>query len=360
MIMKIRSLKYHFKEGAKSVMKNGLMSFASIASVTTCAFMLILSLCVAINLDGALEKIEETIGVSVYIGEDISEEEIKELFDELQKVPNVRSIDYVSKQDALEWAKEEWGDEHDVLSGLEDDNPFPRSFELAINGVKYQRQVISDIERIQKNFEKKILEHRIKEEEHIKILLENYSEDDKIISEQDKDESTKQKSSEEILIGYEGYEYIGIDKIRHAKTESDILLAINNTVRVSSVIIIMILALISVAIIVNTIKLTVYVRKNEINIMKYVGATDWFIRWPFVIEGIIIGIIGSIIAIIICIFGYSESISIIYEKVPIIKNYIEFKNTFDIFLAIAPVTIILGALLGVIGSVNSIKRHLNV
>ena len=94
--------------------------------------------------------------------------------------------------------------------------------------------------------------------------------------------------------------------------------------------------------------------------MKYVGATDWFIRWPFVIEGIIIGIIGSIIAIIICIFGYSESISIIYEKVPIIKNYIEFKNTFDIFLAIAPVTIILGALLGVIGSVNSIKRHLNV
>ena len=127
-----------------------------------------------------------------------------------------------------------------------------------------------------------------------------------------------------------------------------------------SIIIIFILAIISVAIIVNTIKLTVYVRKTEINIMKYVGATDWFIRWPFVIEGVLIGIIGSVIPIIICMFGYEKVVEIIYEKMSFIKNYVEFKDTLSMFLAIAPVTITLGTLLGVIGSVNSIKKHLNV
>nr|WP_317356593.1 permease-like cell division protein FtsX [uncultured Tyzzerella sp.] len=379
--MKIRSLKYHVKQGAKSVTKNGLMSVASIASVAACAFMLIISLCIAINLDRALEKVEESIGVSLYLGDEVTDEEIKGLLDRLQKIPNVTEVLYMSKQDALEWAKTEWEDDQDILAGLEDDNPFPRSFELSINGAKYQKQVIKDVTNLQKEFEIQLVKDRNKEEQQIQDIIENPLKEETTANKEQTTQATtqakepttnvtssnqnttKENETEEtskINIGDKDYEYIGIEKIRHSQKESDILLAINNTVRIASIIIIFILAIISVAIIVNTIKLTVYVRKTEINIMKYVGATDWFIRWPFVIEGIIIGIIGSIIPIIICTFGYGQVVDLMYEKMPFIKNYVEFKDTLSMFLAIAPVTIILGASLGVIGSVNSIKKHLNV
>ncbi len=375
--MKIRSAKYHLKQGAKSITKNGLMSVASIASVAACGFILIISLCIAINLDRALEKVEESIGVSLYLGDNVTDEEITWLFEKLENIPNVTAVDYMSKQDALNWAKTEWQDEQDILAGLEDDNPFPRSFELSINGAKNQKQVIKDVTNLQQEFEVQLVESRKQEQEEIKDIIENplsqvttvnqleQSTQVTTVSQSEQstqDSNTNIKESEEtsINIGDKDYEYIGIEKIRHSQKESNILLAVNNTVRISSIIIILILAIISVTIIVNTIKLTVYVRKTEINIMKYVGATDWFIRWPFVIEGIIIGIIGSIIPIIICIFGYREVISLIYEKMSFIRNYVEFKDTLSMFLAIAPVTIILGILLGVIGSVNSIKKHLNV
>ena len=387
--MKIRSAKYHLKQGAKSITKNGLMSVASIASVAACGFILIISLCIAINLDRALEKVEESIGVSLYLGDNVTDEEITWLFEKLENIPNVTAVDYMSKQDALNWAKTEWQDEQDILAGLEDDNPFPRSFELSINGAKNQKQVIKDVTNLQQEFEVQLVESRKQEQEEIKDIIENplsqvttvnqseqstqvttvsQSEQSTQVttvsqSEQStQDNNTNIKESEEtsINIGDKDYEYIGIEKVRHSQKASHILLAVNNTVRIASIIIILILAIISVTIIVNTIKLTVYVRKTEINIMKYVGATDWFIRWPFVIEGIIIGIIGSIIPIIICIFGYREVISLIYEKMSFIRNYVEFKDTLSMFLAIAPVTIILGILLGVIGSVNSIKKHLNV
>lgn len=376
--MKIRSAKYHIKQGAKSITKNGLMSVASIASVAVCAFMLIISLCIAINIDIALEKVEESIGISLYLGDEVNEDEIQELLIKLKSIPNVIDVAYMSKQDALDWAKKEWGDDKDILSGLEEDNPFPRSFELSIDGAKNQKQVIKDVTNLQKEFEEKLVKDRSKEEQAIQNIIENPIKESTTLkqteqstqattqSKETKTQATSNSQSdtkaEEIKIGIgdKGYEYIGIEKIRHSQKESEILLAISNTVRVASIIIIIILSAISVAIIVNTIKLTVYVRKTEINIMKYVGATDWFIRWPFVIEGIIIGIIGSIIPIILCIFGYREVVDLAYERMPFVKNYIEFKDTFSMFLSIAPVTIILGTLLGVIGSVNAIKKHLNV
>lgn len=382
MTVKIRSVKYHLKQGAKSVLKNGLMSFASIASVSACAFILIISLCLAINLDSALEKIEESMGISLYLGEEVSDDESKELLKMLEKVPNVSNIDYMSKEDALDWAKEEWGDEQVILSGLEDDNPFPRSFELTISGAKYQKQVIADIEKIQNDFEKNLVEKRQKDKEELKEVLESPVVAN-IIEEQSKNQTsakTTENSSaqttstettstfesqslietEDTSIGSKGYEYIGIEKIKHSQKQSDILLATNNVIRIISIIMILILGIISITIIINTIKLTVFVRKNEINIMKYVGATDWFIRWPFVVEGIIIGLIGSLIPLLICMSFYNKVNELIYTNVPIVESYIQFRSAFEMFLIIAPSTLLLGSLLGIIGSVSSIKKHLNV
>lgn len=347
--MKIRSIKYHLKQGIKGVFKNGLMSFASIASVVICSFMFIISLCLAINLDSALEKLEETVGISVFLAEEVSDEESKELLNLLEKIPNISSIQYTSKSDALNWAKEEWGDEQAILEGLEDDNPFPRSFELTLDGAKYQKQVIKDIEKVRLEFEQKLVAKRQEEKLKLNELNKNGS-----------SESSSETTTQEINIGDKGYQYLGIEKIKHSQKQADILLTANNTVRIISIIIIVFLAMVSVGIIVNTIKLTVYIRKNEINIMKYVGATDWFIRWPFIIEGIFIGLIGSIIPVIISCLLYSKFSNFIYENISFIKNYVEFKDTFSMFLIVAPFTILLGILLGAIGSANSIKKHLNV
>lgn len=349
--MKIRSYKYHIKQGAKNITKNGLMSVASIVSVSICSFMLIISLCLAINLNIILEKIEESIGISIYIGEDVTDEEIQGIYDEIKEVPNVTSVEYMSKQDALNWAKDEWGNESGILSGFENDNPFPRSYEISINGAKYQKGVIEAVTKIQNDFEYYIVKENKEEKEKVKKVL-----DDEEIN-KDLNEETKQNDKK---IGDKDYSYTGIRKIRHSQKESDILLAINNTIRVGSMALIIILGIVAVTIIVNTIKLTVYVRKDEINIMKYVGATDWFIRWPFVIEGLIIGLIGSVIPVIICIIGYIKIVDVIYENIPIITSYGELKDTFALFLAVAPVTIILGMILGVVGSVHSVKKHLNV
>lgn len=373
--MKIRSAKYHLKQGAKNVLKNGLMSFASIASVAICAFMLIVSLCLAINLDSALEKMEESMSISVFLGEEVSDEETKELLTMLESIPNVSNIDYMSKEDAFKWAEENLVEEKAILEGLQDDNPFPRSFKLTVDGVKYQKQVIAELQKIQYDFEKSLIDKRKKEEEELKEILESPVVSE-IVEEQSKETQSEETSLEidinvddedmeieilhDLVVAGKDYQYIGIEKIRHSQRASDILLTTNNAIRIISIIVILILAIISVGIIINTIKLTVYVRKNEINIMKYVGATDWFIRWPFVVEGVIIGLIGSLISIIICMAFYNKANELIYTNIPIIESYIEFKSTLEIFLIIGPSTLLLGALIGTIGSVTSIKKYLNV
>ena len=110
----------------------------------------------------------------------------------------------------------------------------------------------------------------------------------------------------------------------------------------------------------NTIRLTVVIRKNEINIMKYVGATDWFIRWPFIIEGMLIGFIGSAIPTVLCFFGYTECLHLLAEKAPVISNIASFMNPLEIFAIIAPITLGFGIVLGVIGSISSMRKYLRV
>lgn len=339
--MKPRTLKYHIKKGSKNIIKNGLMSVASIASVFLCSFILILSLTIAINLSSILEHLENTMGISLYLGEDISDDEVSSLLTKLQNVKHVSNIEYVSKADALKWAKDELGNS-DILDSFEDDNPFPRSFEIYIDTTKNQASVLKELENIQQNFEKIVIKNR-----------ENIEKDtpNKNISE------NKPKDTPMLKIGDKNYEYKGIYKIKHTQKEANLLLTINNTIRVSSIVIIIILAIISIAIIVNTIKLTVYIRKAEINIMKYIGATDWFIRLPFIIEGLIIGLAGSAISIIVSIFGYNQVVSILTYK---LNNMIDLADTSSLFLLISPIALVLGALLGVIGSLHSIKKYLNV
>ncbi len=371
--MKIRSFNYHIKEGCKSIFKNGLMSVASIASVSACAFMLIVSLVVAINIDIALETLEENIGISLYLGETVTDEEALQIFEELKNISHIRTVEYMTKQDALDWAISEWGNDSGILEGLEKDNPFPRSFEISIENAQNQSIVIDLVTNLQLSFEKEMVAKRQASMEQMESVIQSPLTQDTIVddiisndntSNSEEDSTTEiepiEDIAEDIAIGSKNYEFLGIENIRHSQTETELLLAINSTIRLSTLVLLVVFSFISVGIIINTIKLTVYIRKSEINIMKYIGATDWCIRWPFVVEGIIIGLAGSCISTIICSIGYTEVVHYMVEKIPTITNYIQFKDTLSLFLFIGPFAIILGIILGVVGSVNSIRKYLDV
>lgn len=299
--MRPSSIKYYFKEGFTSLLRNRLMTVASIATVAACIFIMSFSYCVVSNLQYVLRQMEDSIGIAVFLNEELTSDDVERISNEIKAIPHVKQVTYTSPDDALTELQDEWSMDG-ILDGFSgENNPLSSSFEISLEGVEYQTDVTKALTAID-----------------------------------------------------------GIDNVRDAHTETEILLKVNNVMQITGILVIVILAVISVVIIMNTIKISVYTRRNEINIMKYVGATDWFIRWPFIIEGMLIGIIGSVIPMLISWPAYSKIVDILYTSLPVIKNMVSFRYSIDIFSVLIPVSIVSGILLGVIGSVTSIRKHLRV
>ncbi len=298
--MKIRSFKYYFKEAILSLIRNRLMSLASFITVSACVFILTVSYCLASNIDYFLSQIERTIGVTVIIDKTMPTDKVNVLYNLITNMEHVKSVKYVSADEALKQFGQELGDSASILKGFENDNPLPRSFIIDIDNSAYQGVIINEIEK-----------------------------------------------------------HEGVESVRHAKKEAELLSTINNSIRIISLVNFLVLGLISVIIITNTIKLTVNSRRAEISIMKYVGATNWFIRWPFVIEGILIGAFGAVIPVIFCWLGYSSFIVFLNDRIPFVQ-IANFRSDYEIFTFLAPLTLLLGVLIGVIGSAVSIRKHLKV
>lgn len=299
--MKFRSIKYFFSEAFSGVIRNRLMSIASIGTVAACIFMIVISYCALTNVDYMLTQIEESIGIAVFLEEDVNSDKVLEINDQLVNMDHVESVSYISPEDALQEMKESW-DAEEILAGFdESNNPLTSSFEVSLDDIQYQNDVVSKIEQIE-----------------------------------------------------------GVRKIRSSETETEFLVKISNFLRLFGSVLILALAAISVVIITNTVKLSVFTRRTEISIMKYVGATDWFIRWPFVIEGIITGLVGAAIPIIVAWPLYNKLIDVIYAQIPMIRSIVTFKFGIDIFSVLLPVSLAFGALLGVLGSNISLRKHLNV
>lgn len=386
--MKFRTVKYHITQAFESLLHNRLMTLAAIATVSACSFILILTMCLIFNIDYMLEQIEETVGITVYLGDELTDDEAEAIGSEIESMPHIKTVAYLSKEDALEKAKQDWGSESNQLDSLKDDNPLPRSFEITIDDLKNQESVINELEQLQISFEKKMIADRSeevvsddmieqanrdieREAESVANELygaisadsaEVFSEESSSINELPVEVQTNEaeEKEQENEIESDGYKYRGIEKIRHAKEVSDMLMAISTNIHIVTIVLMLVMVAISIAIIMNTIKLTVFIRRNEINIMKYVGATDWFIRWPFVLEGVIIGFIGALIPFIICLFGYGQLYENYMTYLTLLSNIVEMKPTGQIFVSILPITLIFGSALGALGSITSIRKHLNV
>lgn len=288
------------KEGFASLFKNRLMTLASVATIASCVLLFIVSYCAIINVNFFLTQIESTVGISVFPVEDISDSHLELLEGNLNAIANVTSVRYISPEEALQSMEEDFGADSDVLKGFEKDNPLSKSFEVKVNAPENTKQVINDIKKLN-----------------------------------------------------------NIRKIREAEQLVTLLINASNALSIIGVVVVVILGGISIVIVMNTIKLTVYVRRKEINIMKYVGATDWFIRWPFIIEGVFIGILGAAFPLALTVLAYTKIVDMAAEA-PIVSELFTLLEAASIFPLLTCYCLFGGGLLGMFGSIYSVRKHLNV
>ena len=297
--MKIRTIRYLIKEGILSIWKNRLMSLASIGTIVLCLIVLGISYSIASNVDFILHQIESNIGITAYISDKVKEEEIASLKSKIENTAYVTSVTYISKDQALESFSKDSSLEN-VMEQFKEDNPLPASFEIRMDELENQDAIIK--------------------------ALEVYPE----------------------------------LELSYFQAEAPMLVELNRSIRLISTIIIASLTMVGILLMSNTIKLTVYIRRKEINIMKYIGAADWFIRAPFVIEGVIIGLIGGVIPIFTIWSTYTWTLKAIEETFGLMMDAIQLQETAVVLAGFIPMCLILGVSIGAIGSVISIRKHLQV
>jgi cell division transport system permease protein len=293
--MKIRTSEYFIREVFFSLKRNNWMSVASIATVAVSLFILGMFLIIVMNMNRMASSLESQVQISVYLKEDISKQDVKDLQDDLQNMQGIASVTFVGKEKAMERFKERLGDQKFLLDALGDTNPLPDSFEVTVKQPELVKTAAA--------------------------AISNYS-------------------------GVESAKY-GQDVVEH-------LFDITRLIRIFGLALMAVLAGATLFIISNTIRLTVFARRKEIAIMKYVGATDWFIRWPFLLEGIVLGCGGGIIAALALRSAYGMIAAKIYNTLayfPLIPTYP--------FLNYISLTILLsGMIIGALGSTISLKRFL--
>ena len=300
--MKFRSLKYYVGEAFVSVARNRLMSLSSIATVAACVFIVIFSVCIAVNLDAMLASLEKAGGITVIVDDALSPESVPKLYDSIAALPNVELAEYISEDDALADFASTMADEGGtkMIEMLKDDNPMGRYIKVTLDSSRNTSAVVAQISALG-----------------------------------------------------------GVARVRHASEFTSMLVSTNNVIRIISLGMILVLSLLSVIIVMNTIKLTVNNRRTEITIMKYVGATEWFIKWPFIIEGIIIGIAGSLIPVALSWFIYDRAVVTLAHTLDFMSRSLTFVEGIYLFPVLIPLALFVGALIGTLGSITSMRRYLS-
>ncbi len=298
--MKLRTGKFFIREGFRSLKRNSTMSAAAITSVIAALLVIGIFFIIVINIDYAATKLESQIEMMVYLEDGLSENIIDTMETEIRSINGVKSVEFISKDTALNNLEKNWGENSYLLEGLEGDNPLPDAFLITLSDPSDASGVALSVSSIS-----------------------------------------------------------NIEKVVYGKEELANLLNATYVMRMSSVVIILILLFISIFIIANTIKLTLYARRREIGIMKYVGATDWFVRMPFIIEGIVVGMIGAVVSTVILGAGY-------YYCSDLVKNQmIGFMSISlipfnQIIVSMVILLIIVGVVIGAVGSLISVRKFIKV
>lgn len=295
--MMFNTILYYFREAATSLIRNSWLSIASVGTIIISLLILGSSLLLVLNVRQVASDVESSLEITVFLEEGLEQERLDEMEEEIKFVPGVAQVKFVTKEQALEDLKESFGDRAELLSGLEEDNPLPNSY------------VVKTREAVQVPVAARQLE-----------------------------------------------ELEGVEQVRYGQGVVENLLALTHWVRVWGSLALLVLGVAAVLLIATTIRMSVFARRREIGIMKMLGATNTFVRMPFMLEGMIIGLTGGLIAALLINFGYLSLLNKVMFSLP----FIQLVDDPEIIYRILGGLLGAGFIIGALGSAISLRRFLKV
>ncbi|MFB5660922.1 permease-like cell division protein FtsX [Alteribacillus sp. HJP-4] len=297
--MKGRTLTRHIKEGTKNIGRNGWMSFASISAVTIMLFVVGVFLLLIMNVNQFMENVENDVEVRVYIDLTADEQEQEALEEELEQTEHVESVSFLGKDEGLDQLIESLGDEGKAFESLRDENPLNDTYILQATDPQLTEEVAEEVEALP-----------------------------------------------------------NIDRVDYGEQVVEQLFEATNVLRIIGIALVLGLMFTAMFLISNTIKLTIVARRKEIQIMKLVGATNGFIRWPFFIEGLLLGVLGALPPVAAVVFGYQYITEEFGSRLQI--NFAELMPVYPLTMQVSLILLGIGALVGVWGSIASVRKFLKV
>ena len=295
--MRFDTLAYFLREALVGIRRNGFMSFASASTMFVSLAVLSLLLVVAANVRNLAEYVESQVAVVAFMDSRTPREESLALEARIAQLPGVAGTRFVTREQALAELKEMFGDRADLLEGVERENPLRDSIEVRLADPRYADQVVRALNAAE-----------------------------------------------------------GVADVKYRRDLADRIRRVGEAVRIGSAALVALLGTATLFLIANTIRLTVYARRREIQIMKLVGATDWFIRWPLLIEGVLLGLAGAGAAAALTWWGYQRLMAEVAQSMPFVPAVPEQ----PLLTQVSQVLLLAGALLGALGSSISLRRHLRV
>lgn len=301
--MRPSTIWFILKQGFKNIKRNWMFSLASILTMSACIFLFGVFYSIVNNVNHLAHKLEEEVPITVFFDEGTTQEEIDGIGELLSQRPEVARLEFESGDEAWESFKEMYFEGSDAADAFKDDNPLVNSanYRVYMKNIEEQGQLVAYVESL----------------EHVR-------------------------------------------EVRKSEEAARTLGNVNRLISIVSLVVIAILLVISVVLISNTVSVGISVRSEEIGIMKLIGATDGFVRSPFVLEGILLGILGSAIPLAILYFAYSRSVSYVLAKFNVLAGVVDFIPVETIYLTLLPVGIALGIGIGLLGSLWTTKKHLKV
>ncbi len=304
MIMRINTIFYSINQGIKNVFRNKMFSLASVATMAACIFMFGLFYIIVTNFSEMVKTAEEGVAVTVFFNEGMGEEEIVAIQNDISKRAEVSKIVYVSADEAWKTYQADYFNGYEeAAESFGSDNPLSNSanLEVYLNDVSMQSSLVNYINSLN-----------------------------------------------------------GVRKVNQSKDLANTLTDLNKLISYISAGIITILLCVAIFLISNTVTVGISVRKEEIGIMKLIGASDYLVRAPFVVEGVAIGFVGAFIPLVLLYVMYGKICEYIAIKFNVIGSMIHFIPSVEVFNTLVPVALILGVGIGFLGSKITIRKHLKV
>ncbi|MCU6746425.1 permease-like cell division protein FtsX [Faecalicatena acetigenes] len=316
--MRISTFGYVGKQGVKNIWRNKMFSLASVATMSACIFLFGLFFSIILNFQYIIKMAEEGVAITVFFEEDATQAQIDDIGEALRGREDVSEVKYVSADEAWEnYKKEYFKDKPELAEGFKDDNPLADS-------------------------------------DNYEVYMKT-SEDAKNLTARSKSLASTQQDLVKFAESLDG-----VRDVNKSDVVANTLTSVNKLVGYVSIAIIAILFGVSIFLISNTVTMGITVRKEEIAIMKYIGAKDFVVRSPFVIEGLIMGLFGAVIPLLLLYMLYEKAVLYIMEKFSILQNIINFLPVSDVYRYLLPIGLVLGIGIGFIGSFFTVRKHLKV